>query len=165
VITATLRAVINGDAAAYRRDVVIGHSGPCACRHSAILFSKAARRIFFYHHPEIDRNTQEQPGTPGGEWTDNCDARALQDPILWPRFTRADARKLWARMRHIDAAMREPEPEPEREPMEGPQLDLNWQPGFQGGPTEYSFHSCPDVAEFQPGGRLEPAWSATEARL
>ena len=102
-----------------------------------------------------------------GEWTDNCDARALQDPLLWSRFTRAEAWKLWECMQHIDAAMREPEPEPELEPepTEAPQVDeLRWEPGFQGGPTEYTFHSCPAATEFQPGGRLEPVWGA-EARL
>jgi hypothetical protein len=171
---ATLRAVIEANPEVYRsnlQDLVAGHRGPAGCRHATILLSKAARRIFFYHHPELDQNTQEQLGTPGGEWTDYCDVRALQDPALWSRFTRAEAQTLWARMAHIDAAMREPEPPQgtERESFQ-PALPLdagesvgvlNWQPGFQGGPTEYRFHSCPDVAEFRPGGRLEPAWGSS----
>lgn len=56
--------VITGDAAAYRmnlQDVVPGHSGPSGCRQSAILLSKAARRLFFHHHSEMDRNTQVIP--------------------------------------------------------------------------------------------------------
>ena len=163
---ATLRAVIDGSPQDYRRQLkgaVAGHSGPAGCRHSAILLSKAARRLFFYQHPELDRNTQQQPGTPGGEWTDHFDARALQDPALWPRFTRAEAGVLWARMRHIDAAMQAPEPGGS----DWPDGSLNWAPAFQGGPTTYRFHGCPDVAQFQPGGRLEPSFSdcAAAARL
>lgn len=165
---AALRAVIGADPAAYHsilREVVPGHRGPCSCRHSAILLSKAARRLFFYHHPELDRSTQEQLGTPAGEWTDNCDVRALQDPELWPRFTRAEAQVLWARMEHIDAAMQQPEAGRVKPSESHCESALNWHPGFQGGPTTYQFHACPDASDFQPGGRLEPAWPPLHSRM
>ena len=60
--------------------------------------------------------------------------------MLYDRFSREEAAALWEAYRHVDDAMQSQLTSP---PCPEPHQDLNWEAGFQGGPTAYSFYQLP----------------------
>ena len=60
--------------------------------------------------------------------------------MLYDRFSREEAAALWEAYRHVDDAMQSQLTSP---PCPEPHQGLNWEAGFQGGPTAYSFYELP----------------------
>ena len=60
--------------------------------------------------------------------------------MLYDRFSREEAAALWEAYRHVDDAMQSQRTSP---PCPEPHPGLNWEAGFQGGPTAYSFYELP----------------------
>jgi hypothetical protein len=148
---AALRAVLTGaPPAEFAKlvDALVPGRGLAARAHSTVLLSKAARRAFFFHHPELtasgEARAQAQDPPQEAHNTDKPLSTGpngfLQPgPVLYGRFTAAEASELWARFRHVDAAMQQPAGR-----------DLMWEPGFQGGLSNYNFHRMPPAEMLQP---------------
>lgn len=131
-------------------------------RHTAILLSKAARRVYFSSHPElIAQPTPNDPpgGSPSLEAQYSCvvgDAKWMHTMLqpgraLYRRFTAEEADILWAAYQRIDADLQRPESDIDAHctpPAPRPHAHLNWEPGFQGGPTAYLFHALPSGDEW-----------------
>jgi hypothetical protein len=61
---------------------------------------------------------------------------------LYGRFTRPEAAALWEAYARVDAALQQPERLGGGDVPLWP--DLNWEAGFQGGPTPYLLHAVPE---------------------
>eukprot|EP01043_Picozoa_sp_COSAG02_P062122 COSAG02_NODE_8494_length_2550_cov_2.567523_2_plen_436_part_00 len=134
-------------------DELVPGRGIASRAHSLVLLSKAARRIFYYHHQHLISQPDPQQQPPQ-ELHNNEDALCtapngyLQPgPVLYDRFTAWEAKELWRRFEHIDQALQMPSPSAG---------GLNWEPGFQGGLSVYTFHNVPPIEDLEP-------WLATLA--
>ena len=72
--------------------------------------------------------------------TSDIVADRQQGRVLYDRFSREEAAALWEAYRHVDDAMQSQLTSP---PCPEPHQGLNWEAGFQGGPTAYSFYELP----------------------
>ena len=151
VLRATLQPRANAKTR-YEFNALVDALGPgrgvAGRAHSLVLLSKAVRRIFYFHHrhlmPQPDPQ-QKPPQEPHNNEQALCTAPNgyLQPgPELYARFSATEAKELWERFEHIDQALRLPSPVP----VSG----LNWEPGFQGGLSVYTFHEVPPIEDLEP---------------
>ena len=126
-IEAALRAVINGDGAAYCAGLERLHPGRGEKGQllSTIFLSKSAKRIHQLHSPHFGQLPPQEQG-----WATSIHPITLQwGKPLAGRFTAHESDILWARFKYVDDLL---------------QADKNqWTPGFQGDESRYYFDRVP----------------------
>jgi hypothetical protein len=128
-------------------DNLVPGRGIAGRAHSLVLLSKAARRIFYFHHQHLISQPDPQQQPPQELHNNDlalCTAPNgyLQPgPELYGRFSSGEARELWESFEHVDKALQIPSPSVDR---------LNWEPGFQGGLSAYNFHDVPVIEDLEP---------------
>jgi hypothetical protein len=126
-LEATLRAVINGDGAAYRAGLDRLHPGRGEKGRllSTIFLSKSAKRIHHLKNRHFERLPAQEQG-----WAASIHPITLQwGKPLADRFTAPESDILWARFKVVDDLL---------------QADENqWTPGFQGEENRYYFDQVP----------------------
>jgi len=118
-------------------DALVPGRGVAGRAHSIVLLSKAARRAFFFHNQNLipdahpDQDPPQEPHNTDLPLCTGPNGYLQPGPVLYSRFTPKEARELWGCFQHIDAALQAPGP-------------LGWEPGFQGGLSNYTFHEVPE---------------------
>ena len=126
-IEVTLRAVINGDGAAYRAGLERLHPGRGEKGRllSTIFLSKSAKRIHHLKSGRFDQLPAQEQG-----WATSIHPMTLQwGRPLADRFTAQESDILWARFKYVDDLLQADEDQ--------------WTPGFQGEETRYYFEQAP----------------------
>ena len=126
-IEAGLRAVVDGDGAAFRAALDRLHPGRGERGKllSTIFLSKSAKRIHHLKSPDFDSLPAQEQG-----WATHIHPMTLQwGKPLAARFTDQEADVLWARFKFVDDLLKAEEDQ--------------WTPGFQGEETRYYFNQVP----------------------
>ena len=126
-LEATLRAVINGDGAAYRAGLDRLHPGrgEKGMLLSTIFLSKSAKRIHHLKNRHFERLPAQEQG-----WAASIHPITLQwGKPLADRFTAPESDILWARFKVVDDLLQADE--------------YQWTPGFQGEENRYYFDQVP----------------------
>jgi hypothetical protein len=149
---AALRSAMDVGAGARARfialvDGLVPNRGEASRAHSIVLLSKAARRIYFYHHQSLIAEPEQEPR----QEQQNTELHLCTSPngflqpgpVLYARFSAEEAVMLWECFAGIDAAL------------QNESAQLGWEPGFQGGLSSYRFHEVPPARELMPrfGGK------------
>lgn len=126
-IEGALRAVVDGDGAAYRDALDRLHPGRGEKGRllSTMFLSKSAKRIHHLKDPNFDRLPEQER-----VWATNIHPMTLQ----WGRpladcFSEQEAKILWRRFKFVDDLLQAEENQ--------------WVPGFQGDETRYYFYQVP----------------------
>ena len=126
-IEGALRAVINGDGAAYRSGLEQLHPGRGEKGRllSTIFLSKSAKRIHHLKSPHFDRLPAQEK-----MWATHIHPITFQwGKPLADRFSGQEADRLWSRFKYVDDLLQA--------------ADDQYTPGFQGDATRYYFDQTP----------------------